>query len=180
MTIGAIDIPVIETERLILRAPAARDLPALYGFYDSERSSFVGGPMSHELAWRQLGLEIGHWVLRGYGRWTVEEKATGATAGMVGIFNPEGWPEAEIGWDLFEGFEGRGYATEAALATRGFAYGTLGLKTIISLIKPANLASAGVARRMGAVREGGFTHERHGPMEVWRHLSPEQLKEMAA
>lgn len=178
--IGRIDIPVLETERLILRGPEAGDLPAVYAFYDSARSSFVGGPMSHELAWRQLGMEIGHWALRGYGRWTVVEKATGAVAGMVGIFNPEGWPEAEIGWDLFDGFEGRGYATEAAIATRGFAYDTLGMTTIISLVKPANEASAAVARRMGALKEGTFTHERHGTMDVWRHLSPKQLKEMAA
>lgn len=173
-------IPTLETDRLVLRAPGPQDLPAIYDFYDSERSRFVGGPCSHEQAWRFLAMEIGHWALRGYGRWTVEERATGAVVGMVGLFNPEGWPEPEIGWDLFNGYEGRGYATEAARAARAYAYDTLGLDTVISLTRIANTQSAAVAQRLGATLEGTFHHERHGMMNVWRHLSPAQLKEQAA
>lgn len=175
-----IAIPTLETDRLILRAPGPQDLPAIYDFYDSERSQFVGGPCSHEQAWRSLAMEIGHWTLRGYGRWTVAEKATGAIAGMVGVFNPDGWPEPEIGWDLFNGFEGRGYATEAGRAARAHAYDVLGLKTVISLTRLANVQSAAVAQRLGATLEGTFRHERHGMMNVWRHPSPAQLKELAA
>lgn len=173
-------IPVLETERLILRAPGPQDLPALYAFYGSERSRFVGGPCSREQAWRSLAMEIGHWSLRGYGRWTVEEKATGAVAGMVGVFNPEGWPEPEIGWDLYNGFEGRGYATEAGRAARAHAYGALGLSTVISLTRLTNTQSAAVAQRLGATLEGTFQHERHGMMNVWRHPSARQLKGEAA
>ncbi|HEY0276346.1 MAG TPA: GNAT family N-acetyltransferase [Paenirhodobacter sp.] len=175
-----LDIPVIQTERLVLRAPSAEDLPEIYAFYASDRSRFVGGPCSREQAWRSLAMEIGHWALRGYGRWTVAEKATGATLGMVGIFNPEGWPEAEIGWDLFNGHEGHGYATEAARAARAYAYDTLGMGTIVSLTRTANAQSAAVAQRLGATLEGTFRHERYGMMNVWRHPSPAQLRGQAA
>lgn len=166
------NIPTLHTERLTLRGPDARDIEPMRAFYASERSRFVGGPLTAELAWRQLGTEIGHWTLRGYGRWMVDETATGKIVGNVGLWNPEGWPEPEIGWDLFEGAEGKGYATEAALAARSYAYDVLGWTTVISLVKPGNEASAKVAARMGAFLDSEFTHERWGEMQIWRHPAP--------
>lgn len=170
------DIPVLTTERLTLRGPDARDIAASRAFYASDRSKFVGGPKTADQAWRQLGTEIGHWTLRGYGRWSVEVTATGEIAGMVGLWNPEGWPEPEIGWDLFEGFEGKGYATEAATAARSFAYDALGWDTAISLVSPGNDASARVAERLGAVNEGLFDHAVLGRLNVWRHPAPDTLE----
>ncbi len=167
------EIPTLDTERLILRAPQQADFPPFAAFYAGERSHFVGGPLTAELAWRMLAMEIGHWQLRGFGRWIVERRADGATIGLVGLFEPHGWPEPEIGWDLFDGFEGHGYATEAARAVRDHAFGTLRWTTAISLVKPANTGSAAVCARLGARRDGTFTHERHGPMHIYRHPAPE-------
>ncbi|KIC12418.1 acetyltransferase [Leisingera sp. ANG-M1] len=170
-----VSIPTLETDRLILRAPALADFEALCAFYASERATFVGGQMDAEKVWRHLALEIGHWQMLGYGRWTVEEKSSGKTAGIIGLWNPHGWPEPEIGWDLFEGFGSKGYATEAAIAARSYAYETLGWTTAISLVDPNNHASAAVAKRMGAVLDGTFTHDRFGEVQIWRHLSPDDL-----
>ncbi|MDD8022883.1 MAG: GNAT family N-acetyltransferase [Paracoccaceae bacterium] len=180
MTTSGLHIPVLETERLILRGPGPQDVAPFVAFYASDRAGFVGGPCGAEPAWRMLAMEIGHWTLRGYGRWIAEDKATGAAVGMIGLFNPEGWPEPEIGWDLFNGFEGQGYATEAARAARRYAYDVLGLPTVISLMRVANTASARVAERLGARLEGQFTHERHGLMNIWRHPAPADLREVAA
>jgi RimJ/RimL family protein N-acetyltransferase len=168
-------IPTLQTPRLTLRAPDIGDFDALAAFYGSERSRFVGGPVTRELAWRILAGEIGHWSLRGFGRWAVEDRASGRFAGLVGLWCPEGWPESEIGWTLVDGFEGRGFATEAALAAREHAYDVLGWDTAISLVSPDNAASAGVARRMGARIDGRFTHGRFGVMDVWRHPAPADL-----
>ena len=168
-------IPTIETERLILRALSEDDFPAFVEFYASDRSRHVGGPATEEQSWRFLAGEIGHWSLRGYGRWGVEEKATGAFCGVIGLWNPNGWPEAELGWDLMNGFEGKGYATEAALAARNHAYKTLNWPTVISLVAFENHGSAAVAKRMGAVKDGTFTHARFGEMEIYRHPAPEAL-----
>jgi ribosomal-protein-alanine N-acetyltransferase len=173
-------IPNLQTERLTLRAPKSDDFPAIAAFYSSERSQYVGGPKRPDEAWRMLGLEIGHWSLRGYGRWAVEEKATGTFCGLVGLWNPEGWPEPEIGWDLMNGLEGKGFATEAALAARSFAYETLGWTTAISLIAPDNVKSAGLARRIGAQHERDFHHHLFGPMQIWRHLSADSVHKGAA
>jgi len=168
-------IPTLETKRLTLRAPSAADFPAFAEFYASERSKFVGGPASPEASWRNLASEIGHWALRGYGRWAVVEKSSDRFCGIVGLWCPLGWPEPEIGWDLMAGFEGKGYATEAALAARAFAYGTLHWSTAVSLVTKENAASRAVAQRMGAARDGTFTHDRFGPLEIWRHPAPEAL-----
>lgn len=169
---GVMQIPTLHTDRLILRAPEPRDLPPFLAFYAGARSHLVGGPLDAEQGWRMLAMEIGHWQLCGYGRWIAERRADGVAVGLVGLFNPHGWPEPEIGWDLFDGFEGQGYATEAGRAARDYAYDRLHWPTAISLVKPANPRSAAVAARLGAVQDGMFTHQRHGPMQIWRHPPP--------
>ncbi len=108
-----IEIPEIDTGRLRMRAFKPSDVEAEQGFYLTDRSRFVGGPQAPHVTFRALAGIIGHWVLRGYGFWAVEEKASGRYAGRVGLWNPEPWPEPEIGWTLMDGFEGQGYATEA-------------------------------------------------------------------
>ncbi|WP_147110594.1 GNAT family N-acetyltransferase [Tateyamaria sp. syn59] len=167
--------PTLETERLILRAPALTDFDVLADFYASPRAEFVGGPQSRELSWRNLALEAGHWVLRGFGRWTLVEKTTQNPVGIVGLWHPEGFPENELGWDLFDGATGKGYATEAAIAARHYAYDTLGWTTLTSLIAIGNDGSRRVAERLGATYDSDFTHERFGPMQLWRHPGPEAL-----
>ncbi|GHF57724.1 GNAT family N-acetyltransferase [Seohaeicola zhoushanensis] len=170
-----LEIPTLRTERLVLRAPRQDDFEVFAAFYAGPRSHFVGGPLTRELAWRMLAMEAGHWQLRGFGRWIVEERASGQAVGLVGLFEPEGWPEPELGWDLFDGHEGKGFATEAAEAGRAFAYDVLGWTTLISLVKPKNEASARVATRLGCRRDGEFVHERHGPMRIFRHPAPDAL-----
>ncbi len=175
MSVFTFDIPTLETERLILRAPCPADFPAFAEFYASPRSQFVGGPATAEQSWRFLAGELGHWPLRGYGRWAVEEKSTGRLAGIIGPWNAEGWPEPELGWDLMNEFEGKGYATEAASAGRAYAYDVLGWTTMISLVSPENTASARLAERLGCKRDGDFDHVRHGFLHVWRHPAPDEL-----
>ena len=117
-------------------------------FADEARSWGFGGPQSRTEAWRWFASAIGHWALRGYGFWMVETKA-GQLVGMVGLWAPEGWPEPELGWVMFEGGEGKGYAHEAAIAARGYAYDTLGFKTLSSNIFPGNTRSQALAQRLG-------------------------------
>ena len=164
--------PTLTTDRLILRPLKADDFPVLADFYASDRARFVGGPQDADRTWRTLATEIGHWTLRGYGRFGLEVRETGAFAGVVGPWNPHGWPAPELGWDLMNGFEGHGYASEAALATRDWVYDTLGWTTAISLIADGNVGSEGVARRLGCTRERDYTHDMFGKMAIWRHPEP--------
>lgn len=166
--------PVLQTERLILRPNRLQDFEPYAAFYASDRATWRGGRRSRHEAWRAFCAEIGHWQMRGYGFWAVEEKATGAYAGQVGLFNPEGWPEEEIGWLLMEGFEGRGIATEAALAARAHAYGTLGWPTAVSIIHEDNARSIALALRLGC-RHVGVCQPGNMPLQIYRHPAPEEL-----
>lgn len=171
-----IDAPVIETARLRLRPPSQADFPAEAALMASERARFVGGPMTAEESWRALATIIGHWAMRGYGFFAVEERETGAYCGRVGPWFPEGWPEPELGWTLTEAAEGRGIAREAAEAARRHAYGPLGWSSAISLIDPANTRSVALAERIGCHYERDFDHARYGRTSIWRHPAPEALQ----
>lgn len=161
--------PTLETERLVMRGWREQDhaaFAALLG--DEESARFIGGPCGISEAWRRMANQIGHWVLRGYGSWVLEEKASGDWVGYSGLWFPHGWPEPEVMWGLKAAARGRGYATEAAGRARAFAYGELGWRTAISLIAPENAPSQAVAGRLGAKREG--TIELRGAVaDVWRH-----------
>ena len=87
-------IPTLETERLILREGRESDFETLVAFYaDEEASKPVGGPLNRAQAWGRTAFNRGHWALRGYGNWALEEKATGDYAGWAGLWFPEGFPE---------------------------------------------------------------------------------------
>lgn len=168
-------IPTLETERLILRAPIAADVAPMAAFYQSEASVYVGGPQPDYETWRYLAQVIGHWYLKGFGRWIVTTRTDDTAIGLVGLHEPLDWPEPEVAWILWGG-NGQGYATEAAKAARSYAYDALGLTTLISCIDADNAASAAVATRLGAQRAlKDFVHPKYGPMQVWRHPSPEAL-----
>jgi RimJ/RimL family protein N-acetyltransferase len=108
-----------------------------------------GRTLDREDAWRQMAMFAGHWALRGFGTWAVEEKSSGAFVGRVGLHYPEGWPDREVGWTLLRSHWGRGYATEAARAALGHAFDALGWDRVISLIHPDNARSILVAERLG-------------------------------
>ena len=144
--------PTLETERLWLRAFREEDLDAYAAICaDPEVMRYLGDGrvLSRADAWRQMALIIGHWTLRGYGLWAVEERATGDLIGRLGFFNPEGWPGFELGWMLRRASWGRGYATEGAGRALAHAFTEMGRDHLISLIRPDNRASIRVAERLG-------------------------------
>lgn len=169
--------PRLETERLILRLPQLSDFDPYARFMADPRAEFVGGPLERDMSWRGFAHITGHWMLRGYGFFVLEERATALPIGMAGPFNPEGWPEPEIGWSLWDGAkEGQGFAREAVEAVRAYAYGSLGWTTAISLIAPENAASAALARRLGAVQESAW-ELRGKPVNIWRHPAAGELQD---
>ena len=168
------DPPVIETENLILRPPELRDEEGSVTFQMSDRSRYVGGPVTHRKAWFGFASEIGHWVIRGYGSFAVIRKGEDRCLGLVGPWFPGGWPEREIGWLIWEEAEGKGIAHEAALAARAWAYDHLGWTTAVSYIEPENTRSIRLAERLGAVLDTDA--EPLDPEDVvYRHPGPEAV-----
>ncbi|MCB1334579.1 MAG: GNAT family N-acetyltransferase [Roseivivax sp.] len=168
--------PVLETERLILRGPQPRDAEPLIDFLmDRPRAELFGAYDNRGDAWRWFALNVGHWHIHGFGYFTVEMKQTGVPAGLCGLWYPEGWPEPEIGWLVFAGFEGQGIAHEAALRARRWAYEEKGFSTLSSNIKPGNARSVALAERMGAVYERSYMNIYMGEEMLYRHPGPEDL-----
>lgn len=108
-----------------------------------------GQPATRVQAWRAMATFVGHWSLRGYGLWAVEERATGKFIGRIGLWNPEGWLGLEVGWLLDRAWWGRGLATEGARAALDYAFATLGADHVISVIHPENTRSIRVAEKIG-------------------------------
>lgn len=143
---------ILETQRLLLRSFHEGDLDAYASMHaDPEVMRYLGDgvPLSREDAWRSMAVMAGHWTLRGFGMWAVEEKSTGALIGRVGLYEPEGWPGQEVGWTLAREHWGRGYAFEAAEASLDHAFHTLQWPRAISLIDPDNQRSIRLAERLG-------------------------------
>ena len=103
-------IPQLETERLILRAPHMKDLDAMAQFFASPRSQSAGGPLDRGQVWRALLRSAGHWHLRGYGLWHAIDKSSATMCGYCGFIEHIEWPEAELAWGVYDGYEGKGFA----------------------------------------------------------------------
>jgi RimJ/RimL family protein N-acetyltransferase len=161
-------IPRVETARLILRGPIDADLPAMMAFLPSDRMAYIGGPVPAEEARVIFDKAREDWAARGYNRWNIELRETGEVIGRCGVSHPFGYPEPELGWVLFEGFEGQGYAREAAIAALNYVQSMMGLTGIVSLIHPENIRSKHLATRIG----GRFAEmgEIVGiTVEIWRY-----------
>ena len=169
-------IPTIETENLRLRAPRLSDFDAYAAFRtDPVRMAGMGGACTRAQAFDKLSEIIGHWTLRGYGRWMVADKSTDRPMGVVGCYFPDDWPEPEIAWSVFAEAEGRGVAFEAAVAARDYAYQTLGWATAVSCIPHGNTRSLALAKRLGAQQEPDFQTVDGWQLHVFRHPAPEAL-----
>ena len=149
-------IDQLETENLILRMWRNEDIE----FYskmcaDPEVMRYLGGKTFNKLeAWRHAAFFIGHWYLKGFGHWAVEEKKSQKFIGRIGFLYPDGWPGFEIGWALSKDVWNKGYATEGARKALRYAFVDLNREHVISLIHPENKGSQKVATNLGETYQG--------------------------
>jgi RimJ/RimL family protein N-acetyltransferase len=169
-------IPELTTTRLTLRGFQENDFPSFASFCaDGETANFVGGACNAEDAWRRMAAFVGHWSLRGFGVWALQDRESGDFAGYCGLWYPHGWPEREIAWGLLKSFHGRGFATEAARRVLQYAYENLGWTTLVSCIAENNKASIRVAERLGASKER-ITENRGWTVGIYRYPDPQSFQ----
>jgi RimJ/RimL family protein N-acetyltransferase len=150
--------PVIETPRLILRQWRSDDVaPYTAMLAEPATARFItvdGRPVEDEMTgWRHTVVMAGHWAIHGAGMFAVEEKDSRKFVGRVGPWFPPTWPDFEVGWGITRTAQGKGYASEAARAAIDWAFATFDIAQVIHCIDRENLASQGVARRLGAAKQ---------------------------
>jgi RimJ/RimL family protein N-acetyltransferase len=163
------EAPHIRTERLLLRPYRLDDFHHLLALYQTDRAAFIGGKLSPRQVWEGFMNCVGQWPVLGLGGWAVEEAASGALVGEVAVHRPVDYPEVELGWLVFEGYEGRGYAYEAAAVARRWAFEEAGLTTLASYIDRDNARSIRLAERLGATQDPTAPTPNDDPCLVFRH-----------
>ncbi len=150
-------VPVLDTERLRLRAHRAEDHADCTAIWSNpEVTRYIGGrPFTAEEVWKRLLQYAGLWSVLGYGYWAVEEKATGRYIGDIGFadFKREMQPSMdgmlEFGWVLSPHAHGKGYASEAVAAVIAWSEQHLRDMRAVCIISPENQSSIRVAEKAG-------------------------------
>jgi len=150
-------IPLLQTDRLLLRGHYPADLPPLVAMWQVPQfyQYLAPAPLSEEEIWTKMLRHMGFWQLCSYGFWAIEERDTGQFIGVAGFgagqraITPslKGYPE--IGWLLAAHTHGRGYATEAAQAVLAWADAHLPEPRTVCLIDVANAPSLRLAAKCG-------------------------------
>ena len=157
------DAPVLMTDRLLLRMLRESDFDEYATIHmDAEVTRFTARAHLDRLdSWKHLAMIVGHWQLRGFGMWGVFERDTNRLVGRVGFYQPDGWPDFELGWTMGRASWGKGYAPEAARACLDYAFDVMKRDHVISLIDPANVASIRVADKIGEKLEDEVVIQGH-------------------
>jgi RimJ/RimL family protein N-acetyltransferase len=145
-------MPVLETQRLVLREFQFEDLDALAAIL-CDRETMRYYPVSFDRA------AVADWIQRnrtryandGYGLWAMILKSTRELIGDCGLVlqSVDAVDEIEIGYHVRRDLWNQGYASEAARACRDYGFANLKVDRLISLIRPENLASRRVAEKNG-------------------------------
>jgi [ribosomal protein S5]-alanine N-acetyltransferase len=169
---GADDL-CLRGERVVMRPPRPDDLDGFRGvFTDPQVMRYVaaGRPLSATEVEEWLGRMIARFNLDGFGQFALVRQSDSALIGRTGLLplDPETWQsgsldelgakaEIELGWTLARAYWGHGYATEAAMVVRDWAWSELGLTRLVSIIQVGNDRSVRLATQLGGLPEREIT-----------------------
>jgi len=157
---------ILETARLQLRELEPGDLDFMAEMLaDAEVMRYYPKRLTRELSAEWIERQLERYKTDGYGLWLAEERKDGKPVGQVGLVRQtvNGIDECEVGYLIHQPYWRHGFATEGAQACRDYAFKTLHKARVISLVRPENAASQGVARNLGMevigrAPHGGYEH----------------------
>ncbi len=143
---------IIETERLILRRFESGEGQLIYTLNeDPEVTRYTGDPV-RDLAHANEVLDqviLPQYALYNHGRWAVHTKPGMEFIGWCGLkYRPER-DEVDLGYRFIKSAWGKGYASEAAMASINYGFEKLGLRRIVGRAMPGNIASIKVLEKCG-------------------------------
>jgi RimJ/RimL family protein N-acetyltransferase len=149
--------------------PDLADAEALMGILwdpevvEKKQVTLFEPPAGVDLARKNTADMLRQWELRGYGMWSVVEKATGQVIGCVGFYHPQReWPGVDLGWAIHRSRWGNGVATEAASAALRWIWDHTAVDRVVSLIGPDDLRSIRIATKIGERFERAGNDPVHG------------------
>ena len=149
-------IPTIQTSRLILRPLVTADAEDLFHINQTDgvlRYFPTTSPPPLEKIQQFVISQQNHWDTYGYGNWGIVPKGESQIIGWAGLqFLPE-LNDTEVGYLLDAPFWGKGYATEAAIASIQYGFDHCALDQVIALVHPDNIASNRVIEKCGMIYE---------------------------
>lgn len=151
------NVPVLETDRIILRATALEDFEDMVAMWAlPEMVRYVGGtPQTREQSWMRFLRHIGMWSTMKFGFWAVIDKASGRFIGQAGFhemrrtLTPSIENTLETGWGLHPDFQGRGFASEVLRTILPWAAENHPDRPVTCIINPGNAPSIRLAERHG-------------------------------
>jgi ribosomal-protein-alanine N-acetyltransferase len=157
---------ILETARLRLRELEPADLDFMAEMLaDAEVMRYYPRRLTRDLSSEWIERQVARYMTDGYGLWLAEERSSGMPVGQVGLVRQQvnGADETEVGYLIHKPYWRHGFATEGALASRDYAFRTLNKPRVISLVRPENAASRGVAENLGMevvgrAPYGGYEH----------------------
>ncbi|KAA9010595.1 GNAT family N-acetyltransferase [Histidinibacterium aquaticum] len=161
-------IPTLRTERLVLRPYEMSDFASYSAFLASPSAAHMADDGGSS-AWDWFCHDVASWHLKGFGSLTVTEAEGGRPLGHVGIHQPPRFPEIEMGWFLYDGATGKGFAFEAAAALRAHVTERMKLPSLVSYIDRENAASIRLAERLGARLDPDAARPEGDDCLVYRH-----------
>ena len=164
--------PVLSSERIILRGWQNSDFhPYTTLVSDPVMMRFVGGgAMSYKKARKEFDGMREQWIDRKIGIFVIADKTSNELLGFTGLFESPLLDEPELSWSLSAKNHGKGYASEAAILARNWAFREHNIGPLMSLVHPNNISSKRVAERLGASVESHSTWMGQ-PRLVYRHIT---------
>lgn len=164
LTTAFATFPVLETERLTLRAATLDDVDAIFAIMSDPRVMRYFGalPISSpaEAIQRVNGFQAAFQEQSGI-RWAITYRDAGQCLGTCGYWRmSKQHARAEIGYELAPGVWGQGIMPEAIGAVLTFGFMVMGLHSVEAQIHPANTGSRRVLEKLGFAQEGYF-HENY-------------------
>lgn len=143
---------ILETDRLLLREMGQGDFADLCGILQDKETMYAyEHAFSDEEAREWLLRQLDRYKNDGFGLWAVILKSSGELVGQCGITwqDIDGETVPEIGYLFKRTHWHNGYATEAAIGCKNYAFDALGFDRVYSIIRDNNYASQRVAERNG-------------------------------